>query len=70
MSMAWPANSPELNPIENLWWKLKKVVHDMAPTCKADLATAIRQSWREIDEECYLSIFKSVPQRIQSVIKA
>ena len=37
-SMSWPANSPDVNPIENLWWKLKKMVHDKAPTCKADLA--------------------------------
>ena len=70
MSMAWPANSPDLNPIENLWWKLKKMVHDKAPTCKADLATAIRQSWRQIDEVYCLSLVKSMPQRIQAVIKA
>ncbi|KAF7709014.1 hypothetical protein HF521_018071 [Silurus meridionalis] len=70
MSMAWPANSPDLNPIENLWWKLKKMVHDKAPTCKADLATAIRQSWRQIDEVYCLSLAESMPQRIQAVIKA
>lgn len=50
-SMSWPANSPDLNPIENLWWKLKKMVHSKAPTCKDDLATAIKESWHQIDEE-------------------
>lgn len=70
MSMAWPANSPDLNSIENLWWKLKKMVHDKAPTCKADLATAIRQRWRQTDEVYCLSLVKSMPQRIQAVIKA
>lgn len=36
--MLWSVNGPDLNPIENLWWKLKKRVHEMGPTCKADLA--------------------------------
>ena len=49
-SMSWPANSLDLNPIENLWWKLKKMVHDKDPTCKANLATAVRESWSQIDE--------------------
>uniref|UniRef100_A0A3B1IEA9 Tc1-like transposase DDE domain-containing protein n=1 Tax=Astyanax mexicanus TaxID=7994 RepID=A0A3B1IEA9_ASTMX len=58
-SMSWPANSPVLNPIENLWWKLKKMVHKKAPTCKADLATAIKESWHQIDAEYCLSLIKS-----------
>uniref|UniRef100_A0A3Q2ZWT6 Transposase Tc1-like domain-containing protein n=1 Tax=Kryptolebias marmoratus TaxID=37003 RepID=A0A3Q2ZWT6_KRYMA len=70
MSMSWPSNSPYLNPIENLWWKFKKMVHDKAPTCKADLATAIRERWSQIAEEYRLSLIKSMPQRLQAVIKA
>lgn len=69
-SMTWPANSPDLNPIENLWWKLKKLVHQKAPHCKADLLNAIRQSWNEVDTEQCLSLVKSMPHRIQAVIKA
>uniref|UniRef100_A0AAR2K6C9 Transposase Tc1-like domain-containing protein n=1 Tax=Pygocentrus nattereri TaxID=42514 RepID=A0AAR2K6C9_PYGNA len=57
-SMSWPANSPDLNPIEK-----------NGPTCKADLATAIKESWHQIDEEYCLSL-KSMPQRLQAVIKA
>uniref|UniRef100_A0A672HJ18 Tc1-like transposase DDE domain-containing protein n=1 Tax=Salarias fasciatus TaxID=181472 RepID=A0A672HJ18_SALFA len=69
-SMPWPANSPDLNPIENLWWKLKKMVRSKAPTCKDDLATAIKDSWPQIDEEYCLSLIKSSePQRLQVVRK-
>ena len=56
MSLAWPANSPDLKPVETLWWKLKKMVHDKAPTCKADLVSAIRERWSQSDEEYCLSI--------------
>ena len=57
-SMIWPENSSNLNPIENLWWKLKNMVHDRAPSCKADLSTAIRESWNRLDEEYSLMFEK------------
>uniref|UniRef100_A0A8C5GZT2 Tc1-like transposase DDE domain-containing protein n=1 Tax=Gouania willdenowi TaxID=441366 RepID=A0A8C5GZT2_GOUWI len=69
-SMLWPANSLDLNPVENLWWKLKKIVHNKAPSSKADMATAIRISWSQIDEEFCLSLLKSMAQTLQAVIKA
>uniref|UniRef100_A0A3B5QWB7 Tc1-like transposase DDE domain-containing protein n=1 Tax=Xiphophorus maculatus TaxID=8083 RepID=A0A3B5QWB7_XIPMA len=68
-SMSWPANSPDLNPIENLWWRLKKMVHKKGPTSKADLATAIKESWHQIDAEYCLSLIKSMPHRLKAVIK-
>lgn len=48
LSVAGPSNSPDISLIENLWWKLKKVVHVEAPACKG------RESW--IDEENWLSL--------------
>lgn len=69
-SMTWPANSLDLNPIGNLWWKLKKLVHDKAPSCKADLSTVIREGWNQLDEEYCFSLVKSMLQRIQAVTKA
>uniref|UniRef100_A0A8C5DN38 Tc1-like transposase DDE domain-containing protein n=1 Tax=Gouania willdenowi TaxID=441366 RepID=A0A8C5DN38_GOUWI len=64
-SMSWLANSPDLNPIEILWWKWKKLVHNKVSSCNADLAPAIRESWSWIDEEFCLSLVKSTPQRLQ-----
>ena len=31
-SIKCPAYNPDLNPIENLWWKLKKLLHEKTPT--------------------------------------
>uniref|UniRef100_A0A8C5EG28 Uncharacterized protein n=1 Tax=Gouania willdenowi TaxID=441366 RepID=A0A8C5EG28_GOUWI len=47
-----------------------KMVHHKVPSYKVDLATAIRECWSRIDEEYCLSLVKSMPQRLQAVIKA
>jgi transposase len=30
-TMDWPPYSLDLNPIEHLWWALKKIVHKLYP---------------------------------------
>lgn len=50
-SMTWSANSLDINPNENLWWKWKnKLIHDKAPSCIADLSTAFHGSLNQLDE--------------------
>lgn len=56
-SMTLPANSPDPNPNENLWWK-------------AYLSNVIQENWSKLDGEYHFSSVKSVPQRIQAAIKA
>lgn len=43
-------NSPDLNPIKNSWWKSKSLVNEKAPSCKADMLTAIQESWFSLME--------------------
>ena len=38
----WPGNSPDLNPIENLWHVMKNKVADQHPTSMESLKTAIK----------------------------
>ena len=70
MPVEWPANGPDLSPNENLWWKLKKMAHDEAPTCRSDVELQMRERWSQIDEEYCLMIVKPMPRVIQAVIKA
>ncbi len=46
----WPANSPDLNPIENLWG----IVRDTRPNNADDLKAAIKAAWAFITpEQCH-----------------
>ena len=40
-----PGNSPDLNPIENLWEVLKNKVADKQPGSAKDLEDAIKEVW-------------------------
>ncbi len=44
----WPANSPDLNPIENLWGIIKRKMRDIRPNNTDDLKTAIKATWSSL----------------------
>ena len=67
----WPGNSPDLNPIENLWKVLKDKVSERQPTNAKMLEQAIKEVWvREITIEYCRNLVESIPKRSEAVIKA
>ncbi|GFS54192.1 transposable element Tcb1 transposase [Trichonephila clavipes] len=50
-----PANSPDLNPIEHVWYHLDRVVRAMDPQPRslAQLATALESAWLNIPENTF-----------------
>ncbi len=44
----WPANSPDLNPMENLWGIVKKKIRDTRPNNADDLKAAIKATWASL----------------------
>ena len=78
--MDWPPNSPDMNPIENLWAHLKFELHRRYPDIKylSESSAIIRgilkhrllEMWWEIGEKVLNELMKSMPQRVDALVKA
>ena len=68
--MDWPGNSPDLNPIENLWSIMKaKLKEDHTITSLPALEKAIKVMWTmHIKKELCLKLAHSMPRRLQACI--
>jgi hypothetical protein len=67
----WPAQSPDLNPIENLWRIIK---HNIAkrPVAKGveELENQVQEEWQLVSQEVIQELIDSMPSRIAEVIAA
>jgi transposase len=60
----WPAWSPDLNPIENLWSDLKRRVYAHHPQTMEELEHWIGKEWAATDLDFISHICRSMPQRL------
>lgn len=68
--LEWPANSPDLNPIENLWAMLKENVAKRNPKTKEELKTVLLEEWDCISQEKIDDLIDSMPKRINQCLAA
>lgn len=67
----WPGSSPDLNPIENCWFLLKKKVSLMNPISIENLHHCIQHVWEhEITKDYCRELIESMPRRISAILKA
>jgi hypothetical protein len=68
--MCWPANSPDLNPIENVWRLLKQRVAKRDPRTRVELRQCVEKEWLALEISDFAGYIGSMNARCQAVIDA
>lgn len=66
----WPAQSPDLNPIENLWAQLDFATKDRVCNTEEQLFNVLSEAWHNLPLEYLEGLIESMPRRIEAVLKA
>jgi transposase len=67
--LPWSVNSPDLNPIENLWGILKRRVNKRQPKDVAELLTTTREEWTNILLQIVWACIESLPKHMAQMIE-
>ncbi|CAB5366696.1 unnamed protein product [Rhizophagus irregularis] len=68
----WPAQSPDMNPIENIWSYIEVKIRqrDSQPSSVSQLEQWVKEEWNAVPADYYRNLIKSMPRQIQAVIAA
>lgn len=71
-TLTWPAQSPDVNIIENIWLLLKNQVkrHMMNIDTVDDLKAVLQHAWLSIPLMYIQNLYSSIPRRLQLVIRS
>lgn len=64
----WPPNSPDLNPVENLWAHVQAQVDAMPVNNFAQFRSTVLATMADVKKEYLVSLFDSMTRRMQQVI--
>ena len=70
-TLDWPPQSPDLNPIENLWAiiKARRYKRFGIPRTKEELIEQMFAIWEEIDQELLDTLVDSIENRLKEVVR-
>ena len=65
--LEWPSQSPDLNPIENMWAELKKRVRARRPTNLTQLHQLYQEEWATIHPSYFGKLVEGYPKHLTQV---
>lgn len=68
-TIPWPANSPDLNCIENLWSWLDRQIQKQEPRSKNDLIAIVEKLLQNVPQDIVENLSDSMPRRINECLK-
>ena len=68
--MEWPAQSPDLNPIENLWHILNQKCKERRPNNAIELFQILEDAWKTLPVDLLRNLVDSMPRRCAAVLKS
>ncbi|GFW21360.1 transposable element Tcb1 transposase [Trichonephila clavipes] len=68
--LPWPAHSPDLSPIENMWSMVaQRLTQITSPAATPDqLWQRVEATWSAVPQEHIQNLFESIPRRVAVVI--
>ena len=67
-NLPWPSQSPDLNPMKNVWAILKANVADHKVTSVKELISVIKKEWKKLDSSITKNLIISMKNRISLLL--
>ena len=67
--IVWPGNSPDLNPIKNIWAIIKRRLKNKDCSSREKVISEFTKEWRKLDWNLLRDCARSMPRRLQEVLE-